>query len=174
MKIWKNRRVGDIVKINEDESFPVDILICSTSEDENVAQVETKNLDWETNLKSQNTCPSLVHVNPGRACAAKENAFHVECDRPDTNLYKLNAAVITSDGTRTSVDTNMVFLRGTVLRNTRWAIGVVLYTGEDTKIVLNSGATPSKRSRVERQRPCAKEAWPKEEPHCTSPSLISS
>ena len=45
----------------------------------------------------------------------------------------------------------MVFLRGTVLRNTRWAIGVVLFTGEDTKIVLNSGATPSKRSRVERQ-----------------------
>ena len=151
MKIWEDLRVGDIVKINEDESFPADILICSTSEDENVAFVETKNLDGETNLKSRNACPSLVHLNSARACAAKENAFHVECDRPDTNLYKLNAAVITSDGTRTSVDTNMVFLRGTMLRNTRWAIGVVLFTGEDSKIVMNSGATPSKRSRVERQ-----------------------
>ena len=75
----------------------------------------------------------------------------VECDRPDTNLYKLNAAVVTADGQKTAVDTNMVLLRGTVLRNTQWVIGVVLFTGEDTKIVLNSGATPSKRSRVERQ-----------------------
>ncbi|TFK89441.1 phospholipid-translocating P-type ATPase [Polyporus arcularius HHB13444] len=151
MTIWEDLRVGDIVKIKEDESFPADILICSTSEEENVAFVETKNLDGETNLKSRNACPALTHLDSARACAAKENAFHVECDRPDTNLYKVNAAVVTSDGRKTAVDTNMVLLRGTVLRNTQWVIGVVLFTGEDTKIVLNSGATPSKRSRVERQ-----------------------
>ncbi|KAH9928461.1 phospholipid-translocating P-type ATPase [Epithele typhae] len=151
MTIWEDLRVGDIVKIDEDEPFPADILICSTSEEENVAFVETKNLDGETNLKSRSACPALTHLNSARVCAAKENAFHVECDRPDTNLYKLHAAVISSDGQRSAVDTNMVFLRGTVLRNTQWAIGVVLFTGEDTKIVLNSGATPSKRSRVERQ-----------------------
>lgn len=151
MTIWEDLRVGDFVKIKEDESFPADILICATSEDENVAFVETKNLDGETNLKSRNACPALTHLNTARACVAKENAFHVECDRPDTNLYKLNAAVVTADGQKTAVDTNMVLLRGTVLRNTQWVIGVVLFTGEDTKIVLNSGATPSKRSRVERQ-----------------------
>lgn len=151
MTIWEDLRVGDIVKIREDESFPADILICSSSDDENVAFVETKNLDGETNLKSRNACPVLTHLNSARACAAKENAFYIECDRPDTNLYKLNAAVVMSDGHKTAVDTNMVLLRGTVLRNTDWAIGVVLFTGQDSKIVLNSGATPSKRSRVERQ-----------------------
>ena len=45
----------------------------------------------------------------------------------------------------------MVLLRGCVLHNTKWVIGLVLFTGEDTKIVLNSGGTPSKRSKVERQ-----------------------
>jgi phospholipid-translocating ATPase len=45
----------------------------------------------------------------------------------------------------------MTLLRGTVLRNTEWVIGIVLYTGMDTKIVLNSGGTPSKRTKVERQ-----------------------
>ena len=151
MTIWEDVRVGDIVKIKEDESFPADILICSTSEEENVAYVETKNLDGETNLKSRSACPSLTHLNSARECASKRNAFHVDCDRPDTNLYKMNATVVTSDGAKHAVDTNMILLRGTVLRNTRWVIGVVLFTGEDTKIVLNSGATPSKRSRVERQ-----------------------
>ncbi|KAI0766330.1 phospholipid-translocating P-type ATPase [Trametes elegans] len=151
MSIWEDLRVGDIVKITDDEPLPADILICATSEDENVAYVETKNLDGETNLKSRSACPALTHLNSARACADKSNAFRVDCDRPEMNLYKLNAAVITPDGTKTAVDTNMVLLRGTVLRNTRWVIGVVLFTGYDTKIVLNSGATPSKRSRVERQ-----------------------
>ncbi|KAH9848849.1 phospholipid-translocating P-type ATPase [Lenzites betulinus] len=151
MTIWEDLRVGDIVKIMDDEPLPADILICASSEEENVAYVETKNLDGETNLKSRNACASLTHLNTARACAKKENAFRVDCDRPDNNLYKLNAAVIAPDGSKTAVDSNMVLLRGTVLRNTAWVIGVVLYTGEDTKIVLNSGATPSKRSRVERQ-----------------------
>jgi len=49
------------------------------------------------------------------------------------------------------VDLQTMLLRGTVLRNTGWVIGIVLYTGEDTRIVMNAGGTPSKRSKVERQ-----------------------
>ena len=44
-----------------------------------------------------------------------------------------------------------LLLRGCVLRNTEWAIGAVVYTGGDTKIMQNAGLTPSKRSRIERQ-----------------------
>ncbi|KAJ2687427.1 hypothetical protein IWW39_002956 [Coemansia spiralis] len=43
-----------------------------------------------------------------------------------------------------------VLLRGMTVRNTDWAIGLVMYTGDQTKIVLNSGPTPYKRSRIER------------------------
>jgi phospholipid-translocating ATPase len=65
-------------------------------------------------------------------------------------MFRLNAAVRVGDQTFPA-DMQMVLLRGTVLRNTKWIIGLVLYTGEDSKIVLNSGGTPSKRSKVERQ-----------------------
>ncbi|KAJ1799937.1 hypothetical protein LPJ59_001476 [Coemansia sp. RSA 2399] len=44
-----------------------------------------------------------------------------------------------------------VLLRGMTIRNTDWIVGIVLYTGEQTKIVLNSGPTPFKRSRIERK-----------------------
>ena len=148
--LWEDVRVGDFVKIMENDSFPADILICSTSEDEDVAFVETKNLDGETNLKSRHGVPALSHLRDAAACADKQNSFQINCGRPDTDMYRLNANVVLGNDT-SSVDLSMTLLRGTVLRNTRWAIGVVLYTGLDTKIVLNSGGTPSKRSKVERQ-----------------------
>ncbi|KAJ7047444.1 phospholipid-translocating ATPase [Mycena alexandri] len=147
---WEDVRVGDFIKIRDNDAIPADILICATSEEENVAFVETKNLDGETNLKSRHAVAGLSHLNSAADCATALNAFSVKADRPDTNMYKLNAAVVMGDETF-PVDLSMTLLRGTVLRNTQWVIGVVLYTGLDTKIVMNSGGAPSKRSRVERQ-----------------------
>jgi len=147
--IWEDLRVGDFVKIRNDEPLPADILICATSEDENVAFIETKNLDGETNLKSRNAVSCLTSLRTANACA-KAEGFHIDCDAPDIHMYKLNAAVVKKDGTH-PIDIQTTLLRGTVLRNTKWVIGIVLYTGEDAKITLNSGNAPSKRSRVERQ-----------------------
>ncbi|KAJ7276325.1 phospholipid-translocating ATPase [Mycena haematopus] len=147
---WEDVRIGDFVKIRDNDSIPADILICATSEEENVAFIETKNLDGETNLKSRHAVAGLSHLNTAADCSNALNAFSIKADRPDTNMYKVNAAVVMGDETF-PVDLSMTLLRGTVLRNTQWVIGVVLYTGLDTKIVMNSGGTPSKRSKVERQ-----------------------
>jgi phospholipid-translocating ATPase len=147
---WEDLSVGDFVKIFDHESIPADILICATSEDENVAFVETKNLDGETNLKSRNAVPALTHLRNATACADPKNVFEVECDRPEVLMHKLVAAV-EINGERYPVDLQTTLLRGTVLRNTGWVIGIVMYTGLDTKLVLNSGGTPSKRGKVERQ-----------------------
>ncbi|KAG5652780.1 hypothetical protein H0H81_003660 [Sphagnurus paluster] len=148
--LWEDLNVGDFVKIMDNEPIPADVMICATSEEEDVAFVETKNLDGETNLKSRHAVSSLSHLRDAAKCADRRNAFRINCDRPDTDMYRLKANV-TVDGDTSPIDISTTLLRGTVLRNTRWAIGVVLFTGLDTKIVMNSGATPSKRSKVERQ-----------------------
>lgn len=146
---WEDLKVGDYVKLMEDESVPADLIICSTSDDDNVVFVETKNLDGETNLKSRHAVAPLTSLHSAAACAAA--TFTVQCDRPESHMHRLNGAVKTTEGTRFPVDLNMTLLRGTVVRNTRWVIGLVVFTGEDTKVILNSGGTPSKRSNVERQ-----------------------
>ncbi|PPQ72461.1 hypothetical protein CVT26_003714 [Gymnopilus dilepis] len=147
---WEDIAVGDFVKIYDNESLPADVLICATSEDDNVAFVETKNLDGETNLKSRHAVPSLSHLRTAATCASTSNAFRLECEEPNVNMYKLHAAVRVGKEVFPA-DMQNVLLRGTVLRNTGWVVGVVMYTGEDTRIVMNSGGTPSKRSKVERQ-----------------------
>ena len=36
-----------------------------------------------------------------------------------------------------------------MLRNTKWVLGAVVYTGSDTKLVMNSREVPSKLSTIE-------------------------
>ncbi|KAL0571364.1 hypothetical protein V5O48_010602 [Marasmius crinis-equi] len=148
--LWEDLRVGDFVQISENEAIPADIMICSTSDEENVAYVETKNLDGETNLKSRNAVPPLTHLRTAADCANTINSFRINCDRPENNMYRLNATVQLGQK-KFPVDLQTTLLRGTVLKNTTWVIGVVVFTGEDSKIVMNAGGTPSKRSRIERQ-----------------------
>jgi P-type E1-E2 ATPase len=49
--MWKDIHCGDIVRVNQDEFIPCDLVILSSSDAKGVAYVETKNLDGETNLK---------------------------------------------------------------------------------------------------------------------------
>ena len=50
---WKAVKVGDIVKVCDDEAFPSDMVYLSGSEDNGLAFINTMNLDGETNLKER-------------------------------------------------------------------------------------------------------------------------
>jgi len=41
-------------------------------------------------------------------------------------------------------------LRGAFLRNTEWAIGVAVFTGKDSKLVMNSSSAPSRLSQLDK------------------------
>lgn len=135
----------------------LDLVVVSTSEEENVCYVETKNLDGETNLKSRNAVPELTHLRTSTDIE-KHGKFVIEAESASVNMFNFDAAVVLHDGRlgkdghplRCPVTLNTTLLRGTVVRNTDWVIGCVTMTGRDSKIVLNSGGTPSKRSKVER------------------------
>ena len=61
-EIWENLKVGNIVKINENEAFPADILLLKTSDAKNICYIETKNLDGETNLKRKTAAKELSYI----------------------------------------------------------------------------------------------------------------
>ena len=90
----------------------------------------------------------------------------VECEHPNNSLYtftgNLDVPRAAYDGPLTDEDVEHptakkkislvpynVLLRGSSLRNTEWVIGVAIYTGHDTKVMMNSSAAPSKRSQIE-------------------------
>ena len=51
---WMNIRTGDIIKVNQDDHLTADILLLTTSDEGNLAYIETAELDGETNLKVMN------------------------------------------------------------------------------------------------------------------------
>lgn len=71
MEPWKNLRVGEIVKITQDQYFPADLILLRSSNQNGIAYIETKNLDGETNLKHKNCLKTLqASVNTPDDCAA--------------------------------------------------------------------------------------------------------
>ncbi|KAI5305541.1 hypothetical protein KEM56_004123 [Ascosphaera pollenicola] len=148
---WKNVQVGDFVRIYCDEQVPADIVILATSDPDGGCYVETKNLDGETNLKVRQALRCGAHVRHARDCEKAE--FVIESEAPHANLYAYNGAIkwnqYDRDGsTRPMVEPitiNNLVLRGCCLRNTEWILGVAVFTGLETKIMLNSGETPRKR-----------------------------
>ena len=90
-------------------------------------------------------------------------AFVIDSEPPHANLYSYNGVLrfkaeeAGSHGAKELVDKqeaitiNELLLRGCAIRNTTWIIALVVYTGEDTKIMLNQGETPSKRSKIEKE-----------------------
>jgi phospholipid-translocating ATPase len=153
--LWRDVRVGDIVKIHNDEAIPADLVILATSEPECLCYIETKNLDGETNLKIRKGPKQTEWIKSSEDLRALRCS--IETEEPTSSLYLFNGrmTIYGSDGMKMGetipLTMNEILLRGCILRNTSYVYGVVVGAGLDTKLMLNSGETPSKRSRIERK-----------------------
>ncbi|KAI1125792.1 hypothetical protein F5Y10DRAFT_224661 [Nemania abortiva] len=155
--MWKNLQVGDFVRLYNDDELPADVIVLATSDNDGACYVETKNLDGETNLKVRQALRCGRTLKHARDCERAQ--FSIESESPQPNLYKYNGAIkwqqsfagIGSKEMSEPITIDNLLLRGCNLRNTEWVLGVVVFTGHDTKIMMNAGETPSKRPRIARE-----------------------
>ncbi|KAG6485109.1 hypothetical protein ZIOFF_053638 [Zingiber officinale] len=142
-KRWKDVRVGDVLKVSDDETIPCDMVILSTSDPSGLCYVQTINLDGESNLKTRYAKQETMSRLASDKCV-------IRCEEPNRNIYGF-LANMEVDGKRVSLGPSNIILRGCELKNTAWVMGVAVYTGNETKVMLNSSDAPSKRSRLETQ-----------------------
>jgi len=136
---WHNIKVGDVIKLERDDDVPADMVLLSSSGEDGIGYVETMALDGETNLKSKQSLPALQvckNIEALRSCTAE---FVLE--DPNRNLYEFNGRVMVG-GSTVPLTLNEVIYRGSVLRNTTSAIGIVINTGEECKIRMNANHHP--------------------------------
>ena len=59
---WHEIKLGDIIKVENNQQFPADLLLLSTSDENGISYVETKNLDGEINLKFKQANKSIHDI----------------------------------------------------------------------------------------------------------------
>ncbi|KAI7850667.1 hypothetical protein BDC45DRAFT_546515 [Circinella umbellata] len=151
-KAWRDIKVGDVLRIESGENFPADLILISSSEPEGLCYVETSNLDGEVNLKIkqalQQTSTILNPIEMSRLQGV------IKCEQPNNRLYNYDGVLSISSMDEVgksrdfALDPTQVLLRGAQLRNTSWIYGIVVFTGHETKLMLNSSKKPSKMSNV--------------------------
>jgi phospholipid-transporting ATPase len=70
-------------------------------------------------------------------------------EHPNKLIDTFNGVLNLGEHGKEALMANHLLLRGCVLRNTDWVIGLVVNTGHDTKIMMSATGTPSKTSFLE-------------------------
>jgi len=145
---WQHVVVGDLVRVDKDNPIPADMfLISSTDAEYGKCYIDTRNLDGETNLKTRQALTKTKGVQTvGQLSSFK---FKVHCEAPRPDIYSFSGTV-TLGAEELPLSIDNVLLRGCILRNTKHVWGLVLYTGHESKVMLNTNEAPFKMSNVMR------------------------
>ena len=136
-------KVGHIIEIKAGERIPADIALLATTEDSGTIFIRTDQLDGETDWKLRKavSCTQELIQKWG---ANIENLAMCDAliiaEQPDRNIYKFI-------GTFEMLHDQKIVSEGLGLDHTLWAstvltkgtiYGLVLYTGKETRSVMNS------------------------------------
>ncbi|XP_015219697.1 phospholipid-transporting ATPase IH isoform X7 [Lepisosteus oculatus] len=145
-------RVGDIVLVKEDETFPCDLIFLSSSREDGTSFVTTASLDGESSHKTYYAVQDTKAFNTEKEVDSLRAT--IECEQPQPDLYKfvgrINIYQDRDEPIARPLGSENLLLRGATLKNTEYIYAVAIYTGMETKMALNYQSKSQKRSAVEK------------------------
>ena len=166
----KTLRRGEIILIYENQGIPADMILIDTTFKEGICYVETSSLDGEKTLKLKVAnkftqgfiSRKYSRINKGLEKILEKDKYqfngHVRINYPNADLNYVNGTfhpILESEDLCIEKDiiiNNTGFLlKGSILKNTNWIIGVVVYTGMENKIILNAKKPRLKISKIEKR-----------------------
>ncbi|SCU97025.1 LAFA_0G09362g1_1 [Lachancea sp. 'fantastica'] len=141
-KQWKQLRVGDFVLLNQDDWVPADLLLLTCDGENSDCFVETMALDGETNLKNKQPLREVSDQMDTVAGLAEFKA-RINVEDPNLDLHNFEGNLELLDQQRKiTIGPDNIIYRGSIIRNTQNAVGMVIFTGEETKIRMNAIKNP--------------------------------
>lgn len=143
---WKDLKVGDFVTLRQDEWVPADLILLTSDAENNEVFVETMALDGETNLKNRHPHMELSKLTRSASGLANINA-NITVEDPNNDLYNFEGNLELRDTKNNTfkkfpIGPDNVIYRGSIIRNTPRMVGMVIFTGEETKIRMNAIRNP--------------------------------
>uniref|UniRef100_A0A8D1LR27 Phospholipid-transporting ATPase n=1 Tax=Sus scrofa TaxID=9823 RepID=A0A8D1LR27_PIG len=145
-------KVGDVVEVQADETFPCDLILLSSCTIDGTCYVTTASLDGESNCKTHYAVRDTIELCTAESIDTLRAA--IECEQPQPDLYKfvgrINIYSNSLEAVARSLGPENLLLKGATLKNTKKIYGVAVYTGMETKMALNYQGKSQKRSAVEK------------------------
>ena len=142
---WKDLYVGDVIKIEGEDYIPADVVVLSSSNKNGSCFIMTSSLDGEKNLKPKFALKEI------QSKIIEGNRFRLlgslKYGPPNFDLYSFNGEIKMPESY--GLGPKQLLLREAQLKNTEYVIGVVVYTGGDTKIMQNADEPRFKQSQIE-------------------------
>ena len=155
---WRDLRNGDLVLVPKDGRIPADLIILASERHDGSAFMETSTLDGEKHLKPRYSLEdtlnlvqgNITQIEPVFKGSIKINIeARISVEQPNSSLYKFQG-FMDLYGNRRSIGVKNFLFKGARIRNVGWVIGVIVYTGTDTKIQQNGAEARFKISNLER------------------------
>ncbi len=148
---WRDLLVGDVVVVRCGELLPADVVLLASSDLKGLAFVSTVGLDGETNAKPKRVCDPRfgkcdANLGEGGSVMCYARSGTVQTEEPNRDLTSFRGTLLWAEesgaeGTPptalVSLDNQCIFYRGSRLVTTECVLGVVVFTGRDTKIMQN-------------------------------------
>lgn len=162
---WRDVKTGDVIIVHKDERICADLILLSTSTPDGVSFLETSTLDGEKHLKPR-TClkETLASVVQNNETYHDESSQGIDMDvelvasvqKPSPSLYHFEGFVNFIQNEKkversVPVGVENFLFKGAMIRNVDWVVGLVVYTGKDTKIQQNGAKARFKISNVEKR-----------------------
>lgn len=135
-------RIGDLVKIKNDQMIPCDLLYVCSSNNDGICNYSEANLNGETAVKTMADLPIFNKtdiINDPKSY----DVWNIELNEPSRSLNSFYCRLIKGEE-KFSASINNILLRGMTLKYTDWVIGVAIATGADTRVMQNSRVPPAK------------------------------
>ena len=148
---WADVTVGQLIYLNNDEIIPADLLLIKCSDQNGFCFIETATLDGEKNLKPKIEIFARDYIDQKNKFSKDIlSQWRINAPPPNSLLYQFEGYITLENGKKIPLTNKQLLLRGAKIKNTKWAIGIVVYTGLDTKIMKNAEKSRSKQSDIER------------------------
>lgn len=95
---WRDVRVGHILRVDDDELFPADLLCLYSALPDHACFIKTTNLDGESNLKIRRPV-DLREAAPEEESDVMQIKASLECEPPNANLHKFQGRLVYKAGT---------------------------------------------------------------------------
>ena len=148
--------VGDLIHLDKDQRVPADMVFLRTSDKSGSTFIRTDQLDGETDWKLR--VPISVTQKLNHACDIFSLNSTVYAEKPHKDIHTFIGNFShssSSDHREGLVSTESLNTENTLWMNTvlasGHALGVVIYTGKDTRAVMNTSAPKTKTGLIDQE-----------------------